>query len=413
MPSIRKNLLQLIFSGASMKRWNDKLRPIELYEIDKQAHKMSVAWILYELNSRELSAEAKLDLGIAIVEGALFEYLYRLVITDIKPPVFYQIKANPEHYRRLTQWVLGQLSPRIMPLGDEFRARMEAYLAVPDRRDLAGRILHVAHIYASRYEFHLVRDLNPFDEEMGDIENDFTDTLVAHADLAGVPGLLKAGSPLDRFANLCGRLRFQTRWSQTPRIPETSVLGHLFIVAAFAYLFSLELGAGRARRLNTFFAGLFHDLPEVLTRDIISPVKRSVSGIADLIREYEGKALETKVFALLAGGGEPALAERLRYLLGLFTGSEFDPAVRVDGVVRKVAYADLAGALGTDAHDPIDGGLLKLCDSLAAFIEAYAALRNGISTDQLQQSIVRIRQTFQHEPLQNGIHIGALLADFD
>ncbi len=41
MPSIRKSLLQFVFSGAYMKRWNDKLRPVELMEVDKQAHKMS------------------------------------------------------------------------------------------------------------------------------------------------------------------------------------------------------------------------------------------------------------------------------------------------------------------------------------------------------------------------------------
>ena len=34
MPVIRKSLLQLIFSGAYLLRWNDKLRPAELLEID-------------------------------------------------------------------------------------------------------------------------------------------------------------------------------------------------------------------------------------------------------------------------------------------------------------------------------------------------------------------------------------------
>lgn len=43
MPAIRKSLLQLIFSGAYLLRWNDKLRPVELLEIDKQAHKMLLA----------------------------------------------------------------------------------------------------------------------------------------------------------------------------------------------------------------------------------------------------------------------------------------------------------------------------------------------------------------------------------
>ena len=31
MQSLRKSLLQFVFSGSSMRRWNDKLRPVELY----------------------------------------------------------------------------------------------------------------------------------------------------------------------------------------------------------------------------------------------------------------------------------------------------------------------------------------------------------------------------------------------
>ena len=86
--SIRKGLLQLVFSGSFMKRWNDKMRPMELVEVDKQAHKMIVAWLLFELNSQDLSPEDKAALGEDIVRGGIFDYLYRLVITDIKPPIW-------------------------------------------------------------------------------------------------------------------------------------------------------------------------------------------------------------------------------------------------------------------------------------------------------------------------------------
>ncbi len=73
MPSIRKSLLQFVFSGAYMKRWNDKLRPVELMEVDKQAHKMIVAWLLLQLNTRGLPAEERLRLGAEVVEGGLFD----------------------------------------------------------------------------------------------------------------------------------------------------------------------------------------------------------------------------------------------------------------------------------------------------------------------------------------------------
>ncbi|MFW5489242.1 MAG: HD domain-containing protein [Desulfovibrio sp.] len=414
MPSIRKSLLQLLFSGAYMKRWNDKLRAMELYEIDKQSHKMMVAWMLFELNSRKMSPEEKLALGNRIVEGGIFEYLYRLIITDIKPPVFYQIKAIPEHYERLTAWVLEQLMPIIQILGDDFCDRMRSFLSIPDHSDLAGRILFASHIYASQYEFSLIKDLNPSDEELEDIEQSFTSTLLEYDDIEGVPELLEYGSTLNRFAALCGRLRFQTRWSQTPRVPDTSVLGHMFIVASYAYFFGLEHGACRARLQNNFFSGIFHDLPEVLTRDIISPVKRSVSGIAGLIREYEEDALNRRVFSMLEKGRHGQLSDRLKFLLGIEGDEEeFATVIRKDGKLVEVTFEQMQEEYNSDEYDPKDGRMLKICDNLAAFIEAYTAVRNGISSDQLQQSLWRIRSAYLKEPYQHGVHIGALMADFD
>lgn len=66
---IRKSLLELLFSGAFMKRWNDKLRPMELVEVDKQGHKMIVAWLLFLLNSRDMDVARKRALAEGVIEG--------------------------------------------------------------------------------------------------------------------------------------------------------------------------------------------------------------------------------------------------------------------------------------------------------------------------------------------------------
>lgn len=414
MASVRKSLLQLIFSGSFMKRWNDKQRPLELLEVDKQAHKMIVAWMLLHLNTRHMALDERLDVGARVLEGGIFEYLYRLVITDIKPPVFYQIKANPAHYRKLTDWVLEQLKPRVECLGPEFWERLRHWLDHPEDGDLARRILDAAHSYASNWEFNLIKRLQEDDDELEEIEESLHGQLETHKDLLGLPELLQGSrSHLGRLAHLSGQLRFQIRWSQTPRVPETSVLGHMFIVACFAYFFSMAVGACRARQQNNFFAGLVHDLPELLTRDIISPVKRSVARIGDLIREYELKELEKRVFSPLKQGGHGDLAERLAYFLGLAVGSEFESTVILDGLIREVTWDQLQGPYNQDIHDPKDGRLLKVCDSLAAFMEAYTSMRNGITSDQLQQALWRIRTEYRHVTLGEGVHVGSLLADFD
>ncbi len=411
---IRKSLLELIFSGAFMKRWNDKLRPMELVEVDKQAHKMIVAWLLFLLNSRDLDVARKRALGDAIVEGGLFDYLYRLVITDIKPPVFYRIKENPDDYRTLTNWVLKQLRPRIMPLGQDFIDRMSEYMMEPEDKGLARRILHAAHLYASYSEFKLLKSINRMDHELTEIEDSFIDRLNDMRDLVGVSELLdEDNNVLGRFARMCGRLRFQKRWSQTPRIPETSVLGHMYIVATYSWFFSMEVGACRARSQNNFFCGLFHDLPELLTRDIISPVKSASQEIGDLIHEYEIRELDRVVLGPLKEGGYADIADRLEYLLGLEIGSEFDATIMRDGVILPASEEQLGGEYNQDTLDPKDGPLLKVCDSLAAYIEAHTALKNGISSDQLHQALYRIRERYNDQPTVAGVQVSALLADFD
>ena len=43
---ISKLLLEKIYDSAYVQRWNDKYRPVEFTELDKQAHKMSIAYLL-------------------------------------------------------------------------------------------------------------------------------------------------------------------------------------------------------------------------------------------------------------------------------------------------------------------------------------------------------------------------------
>ncbi|MDL2290671.1 HD domain-containing protein [Desulfovibrio sp. OttesenSCG-928-F20] len=427
--NIRKSLLQFVFSGSYMKRWNDKLRPVELIEIDKQAHKMILAWLLCQMAGRGKSREERLALEEQVVEGGIFDYLFRLIITDIKPPILYRIKENSEHYQRLAAWAVAEVEPHLRPLNEAFWERFTRYIMRAGSGGAAADILAAAHQYASVWEFRLLKALNePFDDEMPDIDRGFREELALYSRLPGMAEIIEGlerpvgrcptaqgrgqGQALARFANLCGQLRFQKRWSQTPRIPESSVMGHMFIVACYAYFLSLSIGACPARRVNNFFSGLFHDVPEMLTRDIISPVKKSFEGLGQLIRQYEESELERRVFAPLQADGHTDITGRLAYYLGLATGSEFHESVIEQGMVRQVDFDALQGRYNKDSFDPKDGEALKVCDTLAAYIEAYTAMRNGITSDQIQQAFWRMRETNAKRML-GSIHIGGLFTDFD
>lgn len=427
--NIRKSLLQFVFSGSYMKRWNDKLRLMELIEIDKQAHKMIVAWLLCRLSGKGKTREEQLALEEKVVEGGIFDYLFRLVITDIKPPILYKIKANPDHYQRLAAWAVTEVEPHLRPLSSDFWERFNSYVMQPSPEGQAAEILAAAHLYASVWEFRLLRRLNDdFDDELPEIDRSFKSQLSSYRHIPGMPELIEALTPsscpdgasqelrprtaLANFANLCGQLRFQKRWSQTPRIPETSVMGHMFIVACYSYFLSLILGACPARRVNNFFCGLFHDLPELLTRDIISPVKKSFSSLGQLIREYEESELARRVLDPLRREGYDHITGRLGYYLGLASGSEFHDTIIKDGELKVLEFDALQGAYNRNEFDPKDGEAIKICDILAAYIEAYTAIRNGITSDHIQQAFWRLREQNSKNMLGN-IHIGALFADFD
>ncbi len=50
---IRKALAFRIYDAANMQRWNDKICPVELRELDKQAHKMVIAYMLGQFEEQQ------------------------------------------------------------------------------------------------------------------------------------------------------------------------------------------------------------------------------------------------------------------------------------------------------------------------------------------------------------------------
>ena len=394
MPMFTSELLIRLFDAAYMQRWNDQIRPVELTELDKQAHKMVIAYVLgkYEEHSGFAWTGA--------IEAGLFEYLQRLVLTDLKPQVFYKIKEDAARYEQLNEWVYSTLSPAISPLGDGFCARFRQYFSdtkeTPERR-----VVNAAHFFATKWEFDIIQRANPHAYEMERISARLESQQEQYYDLAGLREL-ELFPRLRSFVDLCGLLRFQLRWSHVHRIPKTSVLGHMLIVAMVSYLLSLEIGASPRRCINNYFTGLFHDLPEALTRDIISPVKHSVKGLSALIKTYEREEMQEKVY--------PLIPESWHDELRLFTEDEFRTVVRVDGEPVYCSSEDISARYNRDEFYPRDGELIKAVDDLAAYMEARLALENGIGSPELKRASKTIKRKYEGATIA-GVDFGRLYGE--
>jgi putative hydrolase of HD superfamily len=123
---MRKPFLLKIFDAANMQRWNDKISPVELRELDKQAHKMIIAYVLGKFE--EEKNNENID-WIEIIEGGIFELLQRIYVTDLKPTLFNEIKKDSEKYKELNEWVCKQIKPLMDSIGENenFYNKFEKY----------------------------------------------------------------------------------------------------------------------------------------------------------------------------------------------------------------------------------------------------------------------------------------------
>jgi putative hydrolase of HD superfamily len=368
---------------------------VELVELDKQAHKFVIAYFI---------AKMEKDVNMThLIEAGIFEFLRRVVVTDIRPDVFRN--ALQKKKKEINSWVIGKLKTSLADIDDgNFLQKFEEYLN-DETTYQKERFIHKAASYLStRWEFSIVYQTSQFLNDIESVKKAVEEEIEDYYELIAVRKIA-LNKKLAKIVDLSGRLRFQKRWAQTPRIPETSVLGHMLTVAIFSYFYSLKVNACPKRLESNFFCALFHDLPEALTRDIISPVKYSVDDLSEIISEYEIAKIEEEIL--------PNIPESLRsefaYILGLMGDKkdEFLDRIIDNGEVKAV---DSVSSYNLDKYSAIDGHALKQCDKLSAFIEASLSISHGIKSKELvsgKKEIIKGLKTI------NGVDFLQIAKDID
>ena len=338
------DLLYMFFDATNMHRWNDHIRPLDLTELDKQSHKAAIAWVLGK--SWEESSGERIDWR-RLIEHSVFSLIERCVMTDIKPPLFHRIKA--EKASEMADFVSSEVRRIVPRLDRDFSERLESYLrSKNDTKE--DELLRAAHYLATHWEFSLIYDLN---KHMVGIDQtrDSIEAEIGHH--GSVVSCMREVMGNDDFIDLIGQLRFQQRWTRTPRIPVTTVLGHSLLVANAVFLHDIDKGVDDRQLYNDYYAALFHDLPEVLTKDVITPVKMNVGGLSELLESYEEEMVESKLM--------PMIPEEWR--------SEF----------RFILY-DPFGDKTDDTFGRLMGRDIKAADLLTAYMEARLSRYYGITS---------------------------------
>lgn len=338
---------------------------------------------------------------IKLIEGGIFEFFHRIVLTDIKPPIYHKLVKEKGY--QLDNWVLSELEEHIGSIGGGFFERMKKYYFDKNYAVLEKQILRAAHYHASNWEFKIIYPMNEQTYGIEQVKTEMAEGLAACDTFDGFRYF--AGSEyLQRFLSIIGKLRYQQRWAKAVRMPETFVMGHTLVVAILSYFASLEMDEPCEKRLeNNFFAGLFHDLPEVLTRDIVSPVKNGVKGLDGIISEIEDEQMREVIYPLLP----PSWHNEIEY----YTQDEFESKIVRNGKIKVVTSDLINEKYNENKYNPIDGQIIRGADHLSAYIEAYMSLNYGIKSEQMKSGYDHLKEKYLNKVI-GGIDFGELFGYF-
>ena len=395
-----------IFEGFSIQRWTDLIRPFDIVEMDKAGEKMVLAYIIGKCEEQK---GVFVD-WIWMIYASLFDILKKIALCDIKAPIQQILKKDyASEYLRLNEWILNQYKPLIddSALFSQFtiyEGQRAGTFDIPEKSRAAERILSAANKFATMRELQMLSVVNE-PERLEKINKELLADLQGYLDLTGLQLLMTRQKSYD-FIMKIEQLRFQTRWNQTPRVPKTSVLGHCFFVAVITLLLCRQSGQKMCekRLINNYFSALFHDLPEAVTRDIISPVKQATDELPSIVKRIEDEIVNKELVPLM----EPYFSDELMY----FTSDEFSNRIKdKKGNAEVVSWEDLNGKYNQDDFSPVDGRTVRIADHLSALLEADSSIKHGITSNHLVYGRNSMISHYKPGETINGIDVGKLFRE--
>jgi putative hydrolase of HD superfamily len=154
------------------------------------------------------------------------------------------------------------------------------------------------------------------------------------------------------------KLKYLRRWNRINRMVSTNVLGHTFLVAFLSIMLSMS-SSDEAKNEEHFtyrvvLRSLFHDVPESLTGDIITPVKEEIKKNAGNVLEEVEKDLQ-KMFVESAPSG---VKEDIQ---------QYELLKEIDN--KKIFSVS---------------SMTKDCDRLAALFECFYEKASGVLTPEIE-----------------------------
>lgn len=453
---ITNDLLLTLFEGHSIQRWCDLVRVVDLTEVDKAAEKLMVSFIIGRFEEQR---GLVID-WVWIINAALFDYLQKLALCDIKEPLQKILKERyKDEYLKLNDYVLS--SYKTLLHDNDLFSKFTIYMGqkagnfkIPVKSKLAQRVYNAASKFATLRELEIIAPVNE-SERLFAIKKSLTKDLQEYLDLLGLQKLITKQEPFE-FLLRAESLRFQIRWNQTPRVPATSVMGHSFFVAILTQLLMryYKTPPCDERFTDTYFCALFHDLSECVTRDIISPVKSATPGLGGVIKDIERDIVNLELVPYM---DDAIKDDVLYYCLNEFSNRVILQSNEMPGDIHKnkvtilnlsaddndandtnkkssprnqkhprnskkqsvtlnndtaavkkvtvVTFDELSTIYNKKGFRAVDGKTVRIADHLSALLEAVVSIKHGVTSRHLTDGVKSLMSTYKKGIFINDINV--------
>lgn len=284
----------MLTRGVTMKRWNNFPRIEDVSHMDNVGYVIHIALFLAYLEEKN---GKKVDREF-LLKRIIFNSFSYLLISDIN-------SWTREYIKQINESIFSEIEK----LGYEFILSMDAPESIKNDiretlfndsdKTLELLIISVSKKYAWLNECLVNHKIySDIYEVPLDQINSF---LYSKRNELKSLDLLLSNDNYKKYLSHIRRLNHSMRWSGQTRIFPTSVMSHLVVITFISYIiwkienddwanFDIE---------ELMLKSIYHDIPEAITWDIITPTKKSVIWFEEVLEQVEIKMMDDYIFSYI------------------------------------------------------------------------------------------------------------------
>lgn len=313
----------MLTRGLSIIRWNNFPRVVDVKQMDNVGATLHTALFLAHLESKEIDT-------LYLMKKIIFTSLADLILSDINSGTkAYIKKLDADIFEALYQKAYAYFLDIPCP-----KSIQEDFQNTLTRKDkiIEDQIFLAAKKYVGYYEASMNAKIfgEIYEVPLGQMRKELKDL---ESQLSSF-SLLRSTQSYETYLAHIYRLSFSMRWNQYRRATPISVMSHKVIVSYLSYIIGM-IGNQQGENNDVkelMLRAIYHDVPEVITGDIITPTKKAIPGFVELLEKVEAEMMHDYLFSSITPEYTTYLTP---YILHPFEGE----------LGKKVKYADILSAL--------------------------------------------------------------------